>query len=172
MVMEKKNDVQQINELLQYCSIAPERLATVVGQPQWLVDAVMQGRVTNSTSVNAILNELKKIEKRLSEKKKAEKIANIVKQTIANEQVPQPTKERSGATVGDVDISSIVTIRIRFGRLVKRILEYVARRLTNVKIATSLQKRGYSANVISSMIDGSYVNTNDYRYVVVYCLTL
>ena len=55
-----------------YCDISQDKLAQTVGQPQWMVDAVMQGKVTNRTSVMSILKPLEVIEEAKKEKEKRE----------------------------------------------------------------------------------------------------
>lgn len=60
--MEKKDSIAQIEELMAKCGVCWETLAQKTRQPQWIIDAVKNGKVANSTTINAIVNVLKEME--------------------------------------------------------------------------------------------------------------
>lgn len=60
--MEKKDSIAQLEELMAKCGVSWETLAQKTRQPQWIIDAVKNSKVANSTTINAIVNVLKELE--------------------------------------------------------------------------------------------------------------
>ena len=53
--MEKEDSIAQIEELMAKCGVSWETLAQKTRQPQWIIDTVKNGKVANSTTINAIM---------------------------------------------------------------------------------------------------------------------
>ena len=59
--MHLQDKIRLINLLCERCMVVFEHLAQTVGQPQWLIDSTMQGKITNDVTVSAIVGRLLQI---------------------------------------------------------------------------------------------------------------
>lgn len=59
--MTQQEKIQLIINLCNQCDVVSEQLAQTVGQPQWIIDAILQGKVTNDVTVDAIVGRLLQI---------------------------------------------------------------------------------------------------------------
>ena len=82
--MTQQDKIRLINILCERCKVASEQLAKTVGQPQWLIDSTMQGKITNDVTVAAIVGRLLQIyRKKLDcELKDAEKATLVSREQL------------------------------------------------------------------------------------------
>lgn len=59
--MTQQDKIRLIDSLCERCKVAYEQLAQTVGQPQWLIDSTLQGKVTNEVTIAAIISRLLQI---------------------------------------------------------------------------------------------------------------
>lgn len=100
--MEKKDSIAQIEELMAKCGVGWETLAQRTRQPQWIIDAVKNGKVANSTTINAIVNVLKEMEATIGKAEaKKDEAAYITAALLATSPKPKTTSKTEKKNVKD-----------------------------------------------------------------------
>lgn len=80
--MDKQDHILQIEKLMLKCGIVWEALAQKIRQPQWMIDAVRSGKVSNSTTINAVVNALKDIESSIEKKEQQKNDKNTIAEAL------------------------------------------------------------------------------------------
>lgn len=100
--MKSKEQLLRIEELMGICNLSWDTLAKSIGQPQWIVDSVKFGKVTNKTTLGVIVEALDALAYRVREKEFVISTENLVNNFHVSNSVS------SAAVNSSVDATSAV----------------------------------------------------------------